>query len=212
MIDDHPPIIEGYKSILSFNPFGYEVNTTSAFSCEAAYKLITSTHKTFDLVLIDYTMPPFPEKNIHNGSDLIAIVRAHLPGAKVMILTSHSESFLLLKILKECNPEGLLVKSDFHVNEFLDAFDTVFRGENYYSITIEKLKKELAEKAKVLDSYNMQIIMLLAKGVQTKNLPDYLHLSKSAIDKRKVFIKEFFGLDKGTDEDLLREARKKGYI
>ena len=23
MVDDHPPIIEGYKSILSFNSFGY---------------------------------------------------------------------------------------------------------------------------------------------------------------------------------------------
>lgn len=54
--------------------------------------------------------------------------------------------------------------------------------------------------------------MLLSQGIQTKNLPDYLNLSKSAIDKRKVIIKEFFDIEKGNDEDILREARKQGFI
>lgn len=212
MIDDHPPIIEGYKSILSYNPYGYSVNTTAAFNCESAYKVISTTDKTFDLVLIDFTMPPYPEKNIHNGADLVAVIRKHLPDSKVVILTSHSESFLLHKIMNECNPEGLLVKSDFQAEEFLVAFDTIVRGEYYFSSTIQTLKQELLDAAKVLDSYNRQIIMLLSEGIKTKNLPDYLHLSKSAIDKRKVLIKEFFGVEKGTDEDILREARKQGFI
>lgn len=74
------------------------------------------------------------------------------------------------------------------------------------------MKEELQNTVKVLDSYNRQIIMLLSQGIQTKNLPDYLHLSKSAIDKRKVVIKEFFDIEKGNDEDILREARKQGFI
>jgi two-component system, NarL family, response regulator NreC len=39
-----------------------------------------------------------------------------------------------------------------------------------------------------------------------------LHLSNSAVEKRKVIIKEYFGIDKGTDEDIIREARKQGLI
>ncbi len=212
MIDDHPPIIEGYKAILSYNPYGYILNTTTAFSCESAYQLLSTTKIPFDLVMIDYTMPPYPERNIHSGADLVPIIRQYLPDAKIMMMTSHSESLLLLKLKNECNPEGLLVKSDFHAEEFLVAFDTIIKGENYFSSTIINLKQEVKETAKALDFYNRQIIMLLSQGIQTKNLPDYLNLSKSAIDKRKVFIKEFFDIEKGTDEDILREARKQGLI
>ncbi|WP_284651134.1 response regulator [Flavobacterium terrisoli] len=212
IIDDHPSLIEGYKAILSYNPYGYVINTETIFSCESAYDLITSTKVAFDVIMIDYTMPPYPEKNIHNGADLVPIIRQYLPEARIMMLTSHYESLLLLKLIRECNPEGLLVKSDFQAEELLVAFDTIVKGENYFSSTIKNLKQEIKESAKVLDSYNRQIIMLLSQGIQTKNLPEHLNLSKSAIDKRKVTIKEFFDIEKGTDEDILREARKQGLI
>jgi hypothetical protein len=39
-----------------------------------------------------------------------------------------------------------------------------------------------------------------------------LNLSISAINKRKAILKQIFGIDKGTDEDILKEARKQGYI
>ena len=42
MIDDHPSMIEGYKIILSYNDFGYEVETTSATDTKSAYEIITN--------------------------------------------------------------------------------------------------------------------------------------------------------------------------
>ncbi|UPT72163.1 MAG: hypothetical protein M0D53_07905 [Flavobacterium sp. JAD_PAG50586_2] len=63
MVDDHPPIIEGYKSILSFNSFGYVLNTTEAFNCESAYYAIVEAKKSFDIVFLDLTLPPCLEKN-----------------------------------------------------------------------------------------------------------------------------------------------------
>lgn len=212
MIDDHKLIIEGYKSILSFNPHGYEIKTKQALNCESAYELITTTTDHFDLVTIDYTMPAYPEKCIQNGSDLIPLVKKHLPESKIMMLTTHSESLLLYNILKNHNPDGFLVKSDFDAFDFTEAFHTVLQGKQYHSSTIKHLNKQLEEKVKLLDFYNRQIILLLNRGIKTKNLPEYLHLSKSAVDKRKAFIKEFFDIEKGNDEDILREARKQGFI
>jgi two-component system response regulator NreC len=212
MIDDHKLIIEGYKSILSFNPHGYEIKTKQALSCESAYELITTTADHFDLVTIDYTMPAYPEKGINNGSDLIPLVKKHLPDSKIMMLTTHSESLLLYNILKNHNPDGFLVKSDFDAFDLTEAFHTVLQGKQYHSSTILHLNKQLEEKVKLLDFYNRQIILLLNRGIKTKNLPEYLHLSKSAVDKRKAFIKEFFDIEKGNDEDILREARKQGFI
>ena len=212
MIDDHPPIIEGYKSILTYNPYGYLLNTKEVYNCESAYKIITSPPVLFDLVMIDITLPPYPEKNIQSGVDLVPLIKRHLPNARIMILTSHCESIILFKILKECQPNGLLVKSDFLAEEFLVAFDSILKGNDYHSSSIRTLKNEFNETNKIWDNYNRQILLLLSVGVQTKSLSKHLNLSKSAIDKRKAIIKDFFGIEKGTDEDILREARKQGLI
>lgn len=212
MVDDHPPIIEGYKSILSFNTFGYQLNTTAAHSCEGAYNIIVDVKNPFDVVFLDLTLPPYPEKKIASGEDLVPIVKRYQPNAKIIILTSHSESIVLFKIMKEHHLDGVLVKSDFQSKELLTAFDTVVKGGSYFSETITKHQKSWDEKSKVMDSYNRQILLLLSQGVKTKNLPNMLHLSKSAIDKRKAIIKQIFGIDKGTDEDILREARRQGLI
>lgn len=214
IVDDHVSIIEGYKSILSYNKSGYIINATTSNSLESAYKILTDPNRElqFDIILIDFTLPEFPEKGLHTGQDLIAVVREYSPKSKVAMLTSHSESLLLYRILMESKPEGLLVKSDFTSEEFLEAFDLIMKGENYYTSTVLKQKKELVPGNKIFDYYNRQILQLLSQGVKTKNIQEQLHLSKSAIDKRKAMIKDILGIDKGNDEDILREARKQGLI
>ncbi|TBX71109.1 response regulator transcription factor [Flavobacterium silvisoli] len=212
IVDDHPPIIEGYKSILAHNPYGYIVNTQEKYNCEDAYHFITNTDKRFDLVFLDMTLPPYPEKGIFSGQDLVKVIRQYMPGTKIAILTSHTEAIVLQDIIKEQYPNGLLVKSDITSNDFLEAFDKIIRGEIVYSQTAKFFKDNLKTTIKPLDSYNRRIILLLSKGTKTKTIQETLHLSKSAIDKRKVAIKEFLGIEKGNDEDILREARKQGLI
>ena len=212
MVDDHPPIIEGYRSILAYNSFGYILNTTAAHSCEAAYNAIFQARRPFDVVFLDLTLPSYCEKNINTGADLVPIVRKQHPNAKIVILTSHSESIVLFNIIKEHKLEGVLIKSDFQAPELVKAFDVIVKGGTYYSETVINHQKSWGEKKKVMDSYNRQILSLLAQGVKTKSLPDLLHLSKSAIDKRKAILKQLLGIDKGNDEDILKEARKQGLI
>ena len=166
MVDDHPTIIEGYKAILSFNTFGYTINTVVAYNCEIAYNIITntSTANAFNVIFIDVTLPPFAEQNINSGEDLVHLIKQHLPQAKIVILTSHAESFVIQRILKDCKPDGLLIKSDFLSEEFLLAFDTILKGGNYYSTTVQNQKHVLISSNKTLDSYNIQIIILLSQN------------------------------------------------
>ncbi len=214
IVDDHAPIIEGYKVILSYNKMGIPIDFKEAHDCESAYKILTN--KTyfdfFDIVFIDITLPPYLHKNLNSGDDLVPIIREFMPNAKIVILTSHAESFVLFRLLDKCKPNGLLVKSDFTSEEFLVAFESIVSGENYFSKTVQKHNTEVVNNVKILDNYNRQIITLLSQGIKTKNLHEHLHLSVSAIDKRKVAIKIFFGIEKGTDEDIIREARKQGLI
>jgi DNA-binding NarL/FixJ family response regulator len=212
MIDDHPPIIEGYKSLLTFNPHEYSLHFTEVSNCEAAYDLIVSTEIHFDIIFLDVTLPPYPAKNIKSGDDLIPIIRKHIPNAKIVVLTSHSESLILNGILNEYYPDGLLLKSEIHADNFTTIFDAILKGTTFYSATVKNIKNDIKIAHKLLDNYNRRIIILLSKGLKTKTIQEELHLSKSAIDKRKVIIKDYLGIYKGNDEDLLREARKQGLI
>jgi len=214
MIDDHPSQLEGYKAILSYNVSDCTIDVTTAFSFEKAYNIITNKTNpiNFDLIFLDWSMPPYTEKNIRTGEDLAYIIKEHLPKAKIVIMTSHLESFLIYSIVKNIEPVGLLVKSDFSADELLNAFDVIINGGVYYSQTVKKSVKELVSGGDYLDSYNRQIITLLSQGIKTKSIPDYLNLSQSAVEKRKTQIKDYLCIEKGTDEDIIKEARKRGFI
>ena len=213
MIDDHPSQIEGYKVILEYNTQGIKVETTACFNCESAYHTIISSNPfAFDLVFLDRSMPPYPDKNITTGEDLASVIKQFLPTAKIVILTSHSETFLLYNIVKKIDPIGLLVKSDFSADDLLVAFDIMMGGEHYHSQTVKQSIKEFLAKESYLDHYNRQIIILLAQGIKTKNMPAYLNMSLSAIEKRKSLVKDYLCVEKGGDEDIVREAKRLGFV
>jgi two-component system response regulator NreC len=211
IVDDHPLMIEGYKSILS--TIGYDIEIVSATSSESAYNIITKSERdSFDLVYLDRSLPPYIEGGINNGEGLAVLIAKLFPDWKVIFLTSHCESFILYDLVKKVNPGGVLVKSDCNSEEFLSAFNEVLSGGNYYSHTVRKSMQKMTSRRMFLDNYNRQIISLLSQGIHTKNLTNYLPLSIGAIDKRKAYIKDFFGIEKGSDEDILREAKRAGFI
>jgi DNA-binding NarL/FixJ family response regulator len=213
MIDDHPSMIEGYKIILSYNTLGFEIETTSVYNCESAYEIITNKKRNiFDLVFLDYSLPPYEKMNITSGEDIAMLIKTHWPNCKIVMLTSHTEALILYNILRNVEPAGLLVKSDFSADELLVAFDAVMNGQIYHSITVKECTKELLSKKIYLDNFNRQIITLLSQGIKTKSLPNYMNLSMSSIEKRKVQIKDYFSIEKGTDEDIIREAKRLGLI
>lgn len=212
IIDDHPSMIEGYKSILITKYSIENIEVTEAYNCETACQYIIQTIRPFDIVLLDLALPPFEPAKLFSGEDLAKLIQKEANETKIMMLTSHTEAFILYNLIRKINPEGVLVKSDFKSEEFLIAFECILEGGTYYSITANKSLKEVSMNNDALDSYDRKIISLLAKGIKTKNLPDYIGISVSAIDKRKAQIKAFFGILKGNDEDVIREARKRGLV
>ena len=214
MVDDHPTQLEGYKVVLEFNNQGLQIEPTLANSCEEAYHIITDKINPveFDMVFLDRSLPPYHDQKINSGEDLAILVQEHLPNTKIVMLTSHAEAFILYNIVKKINPNGLLVKSDFSGDELLNAFEKVVNNQKYHSETVIKSIKELLSREDYLDSINREIITLLSQGIRTKSMPEYINLSHSAIEKRKVQIKDYFCIDKGSDEDIIKEAKRLGFI
>ena len=151
-------------------------------------------------------------ENLFNGVDVARLMQSYFSETKIAIITSHTEAIVLYNVLKKVNPQGLLVKSDIDGEELLEAFSEITKGNYYFSESVKKAKKLLTSKEELLDTTNRKILELLAQGIKTKNLPVHLALSQSAIEKRKSTIKDVLGINKGNDEDILREVRKLGLL
>jgi two-component system, NarL family, response regulator NreC len=211
IVDDHPMMVDGYKTTLARTGIsGSDIAT--ARDCRSAYQLITGSPHPYDILLLDLNLPGYAEARLHSGEDIALLVRNLWPSSKIIMLTFHSEKFLLYNLVKSVNPEGILIKSDFTPTEFLAAFHQILNGERAYSPTARQGIRELANHETYLDATNRHIITLLSRGVATKNLPAHFNVTISAIDKRKAQIKDFLGIEKGSDEDIIREAKKRGFI
>jgi DNA-binding NarL/FixJ family response regulator len=209
IVDDHPMTVNGYINVLSEETFdGYSLNFTKALDCKEAYHLIVDKKK-FNIAYLDLSLPPYPEKHIFSGLDLGVLIRKTIPDCIIIILTMHSEASLVDRLIKEINPQGILCKSDIDIDEFLNAFKIIFGGDTYLSSKIVKSLKEKVFDDYNLDSYDKQILMRLSEGIPTKNIPSYVPLSLSAIEKRKAQMKNMLLQGRGGDDHELIEAIKK---
>ncbi|WP_103072247.1 response regulator [Aquimarina sediminis] len=215
MIDDHPMIIEGYKNtLLGENQKEYQIKIDIASNCDDAYANIvkSSEGNEYDMLFVDIKLPPSSDGSITSGEDLAKHAKELLPKAKIIILTMHREDHRIHNILKNINPAGFLIKSDLTSSELLLAFNNIIKGKAYYSATVNDHFRKMMTNKFSLDEKNLKILYHLSRGVKTKNLPNYVSLSLSAIEKRKNQIKEMFSIAKADDQMLLEEARKRGFI
>lgn len=211
-IDDHAAVIEGYHYMFMNLGGSYENPVfVKAYDCKSGHEAISGNKSTpFDIALIDYSVPHFEEKKIYSGRDLALLLRKTMPQCKIVMMTMHKEIDIISGILDNVKPEGFINKSDCNTDELAEAFKKVLAGETFYSRAVQNYITR-RNKGIVLEDIDVRIILLLAKGIKNKNLENYIPLSGSAIEKRKYNIKRLLEV-KGNDEDLINEARNKGFI
>ncbi len=214
IIEDHSSMIEGYKNILSLNKEGYTFQFFDASNCESAYYIITNPENNsfFDVVFLDHSLQSFQEKNMYSGKDLGSLIRQYMPTTKIIMLTSFTDSITLFEVVKKFQPNGLLIKSDFEAPVLLEALTKVLAGETYYSPQAAQSIKEPLFAKGFLDSIDREIIVLIAQGLQISSIAKRLNIADDTIKKRKSKIKDLLGIEKGGDEDILRECRALGLL
>jgi DNA-binding NarL/FixJ family response regulator len=216
IVDDHPMIVDGYISLLSETSFKQnELSFIKSYNCEDAYNKIFLCLKqqiNINLALLDISLPPYKKFHINNGVDLALLIREKFTNCKIIILTMHSEPLIVDKIIKKINPEGFVSKCDVNSESFPSICKKIIDGEIIQSQTIIKSQRELFKKNINWDNHDNEILILLSQGVKTINLPSYIPLSMSAIEKRKANIKDQLLNGKGNDKDLIGKAVKLGLL
>ena len=215
MVDDHPFIIEAYKNaIKGYNTKGlYEFTVTQAKDCKTGYEaIINEDNAQFDIAFFDLSMPTYEEKGIHSGEDLALLIKERMPACKIILLTMHSEMLKINTIIKNINPNGLVIKNDLTFDELLLAFDKILKDENYYSQTVVKLVSQIPFDSNEVDVFDKQLLFHLSKGVPTADLAQYVPLAVAVIEKRLTNLKAVLEIPQATHAELVQEAKNKGVI
>lgn len=214
MVDDHESILFGYDAILNQNTLNIEVESVLCNSIEKAYSVLSKPENShyFDFIFIDRSMPEYKEKGLMNGEDLAKYILKINKDAKIVILTSHVEPIVLSNMINLIRPIGVLVKIDFDFEELNKAFEMFINNKVYYSQTVVNALDVFKKLNFYFDEIDKKIIYLIAQGVQTKKLPEYIPLALDTINKRKSRIKTCLDVEHGSDEDIIRISRGLGII
>ncbi|SEP66280.1 response regulator transcription factor [Flavobacterium urocaniciphilum] len=209
IIDDHPLIIEGYKLLLDYCEFDFEKSVITVNNSKEAFDILDN-NPLFNLVLIDYSIQIYKEKNIYSGIDLAKIVLNKIPYAKIVFITSSIETFILFEIKSKINPQGIIIKSDLSSDELISAFQLIINGNQFFSKNVlTQLNKIYYDNKNIFFDYkNREIIKLLSMGLSNKSISYKLGISISSIEKRKRKIKEYLNLNNSTDHDMLVKIKE----
>ena len=215
VIDDHPMNSDAYINLIRSKEEFYETIFHKGTDCQAAFKLIKQaeiTETPFDVALIDISIPEYREQKLLSGTDVAILIRNTFPDCIIIMLTMHNESLVLFNAYKQVNPEGFISKNDIDFEMFPEVFDRIVNVENYFSPSINNAIQLLLKKTLSWDEFDTQILLLLEKGIQTKDLPEYINLSLSTIEKRKAAIKTQILNQKVTDKELIAKCKQLNLI
>ena len=215
LVDDHPMIIAGFVQALDIikeNNAKFDFSRDSAVDCTTAAELISDKKKKYDLICLDLSLPGSKDGKYNSGEDLAKLAKKHQPKAKLLICTMLENNYKVLNVMRRIDPDGFLVKSDTNPDILISAIENLLKGKTYQSSTVHQMLKKTIEFSHNIDEEDLKILFYLSKGILTKNLPEHLGLSLSAVEKRKKQMKQFFDIPNRNDKILLEKAREKGFL
>jgi len=209
IIDDHPLTVSAYVSLLKqeLNENIYIHTAHNGNDVLVKTKQLIENNETLDLAIIDYSIAESADKKIKNGMDVAHLLQQKFKKCKIVFLTMHNEPLLLHNLHLKFKPEGMISKNDIDSDSFSNIIKDIMTGNFYRSETMIASLAVLINKKMNFDEIDTQILLLLAKQVKSKDLPEYINLSQSALEKRKYKIKEQILGNKGSDKDLIAMAK-----
>lgn len=169
IVDDHPVVLNGLKTILSRIEHINIVKTlTTGLSCLESPNL---SHT--DIILMDIFLPDM------NGIDLCLKIKKKFPKIIILAMSSQSERSIVMQMVKN-GANGYLLKSA-NEEEFRQCINKAIHGNLAFSHEVE----EIVNKAGINDMKNIprltkrekEILELLIKGKSTMEISETLFLS-----------------------------------
>ncbi|RED45655.1 response regulator [Seonamhaeicola aphaedonensis] len=216
IIEDEPLTVDSYLTALktvSVN-IGILFDVKIAHNCDDAISEINKakTKDRIDIALLDIRLPRSKKGNFLCGEDLGIKLKRVFGHIKIIVLTGHGNPYRTSSIMKNLNPDGLLIKSDLTMEVLIDSIKTVVSGSTKYSQTVIQNFRKQSTHDFFVDNIDRKLLFELSKGTKMSELPSVIPLCSTALDRRKRLMKEIFNITDKGDRGLLEFAREKGFI
>ena len=196
VVDDHPVVRGGLRSCLS-KVSHMECVGEAADGEEALRK---ARELTPDIILMDINMPHM------DGLAVTELLRKDVPGAKVIILSMHSNREYVLRII-QAGARGYVLK-EAPSEELVRAIEAVSAGEAFFSPDIARIalnqyvNNEGQPPIGKLTDREREVLVLIADGKSNKEIANHLDLGVRTVEThrerimRKLNIHSVAGLTK----------------
>lgn len=206
LVDDHPIVRQGVRSVLANHPDIAVVG--EADSASALFVALAENQP--DVILLDIRMPH------QNGIEAAQRLKQEWPAIKVIILTTYEDDEYLFGALR-AGAEGYLLKSA-SPEVLASAIRQVAAGERLLSpALLSKVLREFEELAKAqahiesgLTAQELEVLRLIAAGATNREIADRLYWSEATVKRKVQDILEKMGV--ANRPQAVAEAVKRGLL
>jgi DNA-binding NarL/FixJ family response regulator len=201
IVEDHPIIRRGYRSLLDAEPNLRVVG--EADTAEEALAYIDAAEPP-DLVVVDLGLDGM------SGLELIKRLTSSHAGIRILVISMYEETLYGERAL-QAGAHGYVRKKEADA-VIIDAIQDVLNGNYYLSEDLQRrvLSRYTGQKRQGetglerLTDRELDVFERIGRGLSTREIAEELHISIKTVQTHRSNIQEKFGTD--TVEKLMRRA------
>jgi DNA-binding NarL/FixJ family response regulator len=181
IVDDHPLVLEGLKSVLANNPEIGDIGTAADALEAINYLKVNQVHIAF----LDINLPEI------SGIELCKKITTEYPTVKCIALTTFTERSYISRMIQN-GALGYLLKSSSK-EEIFEAIEKVYAGEYYMNVNLaDNEKKNSDKKAPYLTLRETEVLKLIAEGLTNPQIAEKIFVSTLTVNShRKSLLMKF---------------------
>jgi two-component system, NarL family, nitrate/nitrite response regulator NarL len=182
VIDDHPMVLEGMKSLLA----DIEYITLSGTASNAFEAMQVLKDNTVDVAIVDINLPDV------NGLELTKKIKAEYPLVNVLAMSTFKERSYVIQMIQN-GASGYLLKSATK-EEIEEAINSAYAGKLYLSLDINSvnINERMNKPMPIISSREKEVLKLIADGLTNPQIADKLFISLHTVDShRKNLLTKF---------------------
>lgn len=202
IVDDHPIVIQGFRSLLENNPL-YDI--AGCFTTGGECMNFLQQHKV-DIVLLDITLPD------GNGVHFCKDINERYPQTIIVALSNLNERSIISQMFRN-GARGYLLKN-LSAKELLEALDTVLEGKTAMSFEVKEIMQQpdlnTLQPVPDLTKREKQILQLLAEGQKSAAIAEALFISPLTVKTHRATLLHKFQVNNIVT--LVNRAKETGLI